>query len=152
MLGFSIPELILCFIVALIVIGPERMPEAVRTVGLWIGRFKRMINETKENIERQVGMDDIRRQLHTEEMMKTLEDMQDEIDSALYYERMGIAPPSNQSLLSADNSSTIDVEASHLTDNSVISNENYINAEADQLAVDHIARENPSSQATHLLH
>lgn len=72
-IGFS--ELIVCAIVALLVIGPERMPEAVRTVGLWIGRFKRGLRETRSEIERQMGVDDIRRQLHNEDIMRSLEDM-----------------------------------------------------------------------------
>ncbi len=86
-IGFS--EIIVCSIVALVVIGPERLPETVRTVGLWVGRIKRSLRETREDLERQVGMEDIRRQLHTEEMMRTLDNMQDEIDTALNYERMG---------------------------------------------------------------
>jgi sec-independent protein translocase protein TatB len=90
-IGFS--ELIVCAIVGLIVIGPERLPETVRTVGLWVGRLKRSLRETREELERQVGMEDVRRQLHTEEMMRTLDDMQDEIDAALNYERMGNKQP-----------------------------------------------------------
>ena len=80
-IGFS--ELIVCAIVALIVIGPERMPEAVRTVGLWIGRFKRSLRETRSEIERQMGMDDIRRQLHNEEIMRDLEQARLDMDKAL---------------------------------------------------------------------
>lgn len=80
-IGFS--ELVVCAIVALLVIGPERMPEAVRTVGLWIGRFKRGLRETRSEIERQMGMDDIRRQLHNEEVMRSLEDARRDIDSAV---------------------------------------------------------------------
>ncbi len=49
------------------------MPEAVRTVGLWIGRLKRSLRDTREEIERQMGVDDIRRQLRNEEIMQTLE-------------------------------------------------------------------------------
>ncbi len=90
-IGFS--EIIVCAVVGLVVIGPERLPETVRTVGLWVGRIKRSLRETREEIERQVGMDDVKRQLHTEEMMRTLDDMQDEIDAALNYERMGNKKP-----------------------------------------------------------
>lgn len=78
-IGFS--ELIVCAIVALVVIGPERMPEAVRTVGLWIGRFKRSLRETRSEIERQIGVDDIRRQLHNEEIMRNLEQARRDMDS-----------------------------------------------------------------------
>ena len=78
-IGFS--ELVVCAIVALVVIGPERMPEAVRTVGLWIGRFKRGLRETRSEIERQMGVDDIRRQLHNEDIMRSLEDARRDMDN-----------------------------------------------------------------------
>lgn len=80
-IGFS--ELIVCAIVALIVIGPERMPEAVRTVGLWIGRFKRSLRETRSEIERQIGVDDIRRQLHNEDIMRSLEAARRDMDDVV---------------------------------------------------------------------
>lgn len=80
-IGFS--EIIVCAVVALLVIGPERMPEAVRTVGLWIGRLKRSMRETRSEIERQIGVDDIRRQLHNEEIMESLENARKEMDRVL---------------------------------------------------------------------
>lgn len=80
-IGFS--ELIVCAIVALVVIGPERMPEAVRTVGLWIGRLKRGLRETRSEIERQMGVDDIRRQLHNEDIMRSLEDARRDMDNVV---------------------------------------------------------------------
>lgn len=87
MFGIDFSELVVCALVALVVIGPERMPEAVRTAGLWIGRFKRGLRDTREQVERQIGLEDVRRQLHTEEMMRTLNDMNEEIESALSYDR-----------------------------------------------------------------
>jgi sec-independent protein translocase protein TatB len=80
-IGFS--ELVVCALVALIVIGPERMPEAVRTIGLWVGRLKRSLRDTRAEIERQMGMDDIRRQLHNEEIMRSLEEARRELDEAV---------------------------------------------------------------------
>lgn len=80
-IGFS--EIVVCAVVALIVIGPERMPEAVRTVGLWIGRLKRSLRETRSEIERQIGVDDIRRQLHNEDIMRTLEDARRDMDNVI---------------------------------------------------------------------
>ena len=77
-IGFS--EIIVCAVVALIVIGPERMPETVRTIGLWIGRFKRSLHETRQEIERQIGVEDIRRQLHNEDIMRSLEKTRNDIN------------------------------------------------------------------------
>lgn len=80
-IGFS--ELLVCAVVALVVIGPERMPEAVRSIGLWIGRFKRSLRETRQEIERQIGVEDIRRQLHNEEIMRSLEQTRADINKEL---------------------------------------------------------------------
>lgn len=92
MFGIDFSELVVCAIVALVVVGPQRLPEAVRTGSLWIGRLKRSLRETQESIEQQIGMEEIRRQLHTEEMMRTLDSMKEEIDSALYYDRISNKP------------------------------------------------------------
>lgn len=84
-IGFS--ELVVCAIVGLVVIGPERLPETVRTVSLWVGRIKRNLRSAREEIERHVGMEEVHRQLHTEEMMRTLDQLNAEIDSALHYDK-----------------------------------------------------------------
>lgn len=60
-------------VVALVVIGPEQLPQTVRSIGLWIGRLKRSLRDTRSELERQLGADDIRRQLHNEEIMRSIE-------------------------------------------------------------------------------
>jgi len=69
-IGFS--ELLLVTIVALLVLGPERLPNALRTLGLWVGRLRRSFNAVRDEIEREIGMDDIRRQLHNEAVLDEL--------------------------------------------------------------------------------
>ncbi|MGD8175956.1 Sec-independent protein translocase protein TatB [Marinimicrobium sp. ARAG 43.8] len=76
-------ELLVIAIVGLIVIGPERLPEAARAVGLWIGRLKRSLRETRSELERQIGADDIRRQLHNEEVMRSLEATRRQVQQAV---------------------------------------------------------------------
>lgn len=66
-IGFS--ELLLVGLVALLVIGPERLPTAARMAGLWIGRLKRGFTSIKEEVEREIGADEIRRQLHNEDIL-----------------------------------------------------------------------------------
>ncbi|BFM19391.1 Sec-independent protein translocase protein TatB [Gilvimarinus japonicus] len=73
-------ELMLIAIVSLLVIGPERLPDTVRSVSLWVGRLKRSLRETRSEIERQIGADDIRRQLHNEQIMRNLEATRRELD------------------------------------------------------------------------
>lgn len=69
MFGISFGELLLIGLVALLVLGPERLPGAARTAGLWIGRLKRSFNAIKQEVEREIGADEIRRQLHNEQIM-----------------------------------------------------------------------------------
>ncbi|UFQ98136.1 Sec-independent protein translocase protein TatB [Pseudomonas wenzhouensis] len=99
-IGFS--ELLLVGLVALVVLGPERLPEAVRTAGLWIGRIKRSFNSIKAEVEREIGADEIRRQLHNERILELEREMkamkQDILDTAnlkpgSHDDKTGVEPP-----------------------------------------------------------
>lgn len=79
--GFS--ELVLTALVALIVFGPERLPQAARTAGLWIGRFRRVLADTRREVERELGADEIRRQLHNEQIMRSLNEAPEAIERTL---------------------------------------------------------------------
>ena len=74
MFNVSPTELILVAIVALIVIGPEKLPSTIRTASLWIGRFRRSFYQVKADIERELNTDEIRRQLHNESVLAEIED------------------------------------------------------------------------------
>ncbi|TBU87514.1 Sec-independent protein translocase protein TatB [Phytopseudomonas dryadis] len=69
MFGISFSELLLVGLIALLVLGPERLPGAARTAGLWIGRLKRSFHAIKSEVERELGADEIRRQLHNERIL-----------------------------------------------------------------------------------
>lgn len=71
-IGFM--ELLLISIVALLVLGPEKLPQAARTAALWIGRARRGFNKVKADIEREINADDIRRQLHNESILADLDE------------------------------------------------------------------------------
>ncbi|MEX2132425.1 MAG: Sec-independent protein translocase protein TatB [Pseudohongiellaceae bacterium] len=68
-------ELLIIFVVALLVIGPERLPGAVKTGGLWIGRFRRSFHKIKAEIEQELNADEIRRQLHNESILEEVENV-----------------------------------------------------------------------------
>jgi sec-independent protein translocase protein TatB len=76
-------ELLLVAVVALIVIGPERLPETLRTLGLWMGRLRRSFVSVKTEIEKEIGMDDIRRQLHNESVMAEMRKIEEEVKSSM---------------------------------------------------------------------
>ena len=59
--GFS--ELLMIAVVALIVLGPERLPKAARFAGLWVRRARAQWNSVKSEFEREMAGDDLRRTL-----------------------------------------------------------------------------------------
>ena len=58
-IGFS--ELIVIAIVALVVIGPERLPKVARTAGHLIGRLQRYVNDVKSDISREIQLEELKR-------------------------------------------------------------------------------------------
>ena len=91
---FSSMELVLIVLVTLLVIGPERLPETMRTLGLWIGRLSRSFTAMKVEIEQEIGMDDVRRQLHNESVMAQMKQIEDEVKNSIEPPVMQ-APPAN---------------------------------------------------------
>lgn len=60
MFDFGFSELTLIMVVALIVIGPERLPKVARTLGHLWGRAQRYVNGVKADIERDMAVDEFR--------------------------------------------------------------------------------------------
>ena len=58
-IGFS--EIVVIAVVALIVIGPERLPKAARTMGHLFGRLQRYVNDVKADINREMELDELRK-------------------------------------------------------------------------------------------
>ena len=67
-IGFS--EILIVATLTLIIMGPKRLPETVKTITLWLGRIRNFINSAKVDIENEVGIDEIKKQLHNEKIMK----------------------------------------------------------------------------------
>jgi sec-independent protein translocase protein TatB len=62
--GFS--ELILMAIVALVVLGPEKLPHAARVAGAWVGKIRRTVSNMQAEIEREVSAQEMRDRLQKE--------------------------------------------------------------------------------------
>ncbi|WP_086479523.1 Sec-independent protein translocase protein TatB [Oceanospirillum sanctuarii] len=65
-------ELIVIGILALLVLGPERLPKAARTAGMWIGRIKQGFSSIQQEVNQQLHMEEMQRQL--EENRRKLEE------------------------------------------------------------------------------
>lgn len=71
-IGFT--ELMVIAVVALVVIGPERLPKVARTLGHLFGRMQRYVNDVKADINREMALDDLRKlQASMQESAQSLE-------------------------------------------------------------------------------
>ena len=82
-------ELLVIALITLVVMGPERLPEAIKTISLWIGRLKQLLAKTRQDIENEVGMDDIRHQLHNEQVLKELGESKEQLEQSLESHKTG---------------------------------------------------------------
>ena len=76
-------ELMLIGIVALLVVGPERLPKLARTAGLWIGKGKQFIGSVKADIERELKAEELKKILDEREKLNPLHDVIEETQTAL---------------------------------------------------------------------
>jgi sec-independent protein translocase protein TatB len=88
-IGFS--ELLVIGIVALVVIGPEKLPRVARTLGHLLGRAQRYVNDVKSDINREIQLDELKKlQTQVSESARSLEaSVRQEYDAA----RSAIAAP-----------------------------------------------------------
>jgi sec-independent protein translocase protein TatB len=62
MLDFGFSEIVLTSAIALIVLGPEKLPKVARQVGNWMGRARAMARQLTDQLEREVNAEDLMRQ------------------------------------------------------------------------------------------
>jgi len=124
-------EVLLIFIIALLVLGPERLPGAVRTAGLWIGRFRRSFYKVKNEIERELNADEIRRKLHNETVLEEIEDAKSGIE--------GITKDVEKSVNSIVNSANFDPGASQASADTAKKN-----SEDESAAIDSLGKNDKS--------
>ncbi len=68
-IGFS--ELVVIGLIALIVLGPKRLPEVARAAGQWMGRLRRFVSEVKQDLDREIHSGDL------EELRKLRQELDD---------------------------------------------------------------------------
>ena len=82
MFDIGFPELLIVALVLLLVVGPERLPEVLRTVGRMVGSARRSFDTLKAELEREVGADDLRRELHNARIMEDAKRLQEDLKGA----------------------------------------------------------------------
>jgi len=87
-------ELAVIGVVALLVVGPERLPGLARTTGLWVGRARRFVSGVKADIDREIAADELKKALArqagseslyeiVEETKQTIQSVQDDVNASV---------------------------------------------------------------------
>src|SRR5262245_64618364 len=59
MFDASLPELVLVFVIALLVLGPQRLPKVAAELGKWVGRARRTAMQLRRQLEREIELAEI---------------------------------------------------------------------------------------------
>jgi len=77
MFDIGFPELLLVVLVGLVVVGPDKLPQAVKSITKSFRKVKTYLNQTLLELEKSVGMDEIRQDLHNENIIQSLKEDQE---------------------------------------------------------------------------
>jgi sec-independent protein translocase protein TatB len=80
-IGFT--ELLLVSIVGLLVLGPERLPGAIRTGSLWLRKARSSFNDIRTEIERELNVDELKKDVHNNAIMRNLKSAEQDLRSSL---------------------------------------------------------------------
>jgi len=80
MFDIGFPELLLVCILVLLVMGPERLPEVIHTFTTWRRRLSHRIAGVKQQIQDEIGLDQIRAQLHEESVLEEIKAVKIELN------------------------------------------------------------------------
>ena len=88
MFDFGFSELMLIGAIALVVLGPEKLPIVARTAGEWIGKAQRMVQQVKNDIEREAELSELKKiqeeaKSMADDLTKTVKGQADEIQDSV---------------------------------------------------------------------
>ncbi|MGF1740508.1 Sec-independent protein translocase protein TatB [Vibrio profundum] len=69
MFDFSFGEIVLVFVIGLVVLGPERLPHAIRTVAKFIATAKKMMNNVTQEVTKEINVQELNAQLRQVEKL-----------------------------------------------------------------------------------
>ena len=112
-------ELVVIAVVALVVIGPERLPKAARTLGHLMGRLQRYVNDVKSDINREIELDELRKL--QKQVQTAASDLKSSVESAALGVETGVRDVERD--LNAGITDTPDPETARLSEPAPLPNE-----------------------------
>ena len=91
-------EMLLIGVIALLVFGPEKLPAAARTAGLWVGRIRHILGKYRDEIDRELRLSELQEQMN--QTQQTVQDTMQKTQQTL-----------NQSILEEEKSAAVDEES-----------------------------------------
>ena len=76
MFDIGFPELLVILLVGLVVVGPDKLPQLIKSLTKSFRAIRSYLNQIRSQLERSVGMDEIRQDLHNEKIMESLKETQ----------------------------------------------------------------------------
>lgn len=72
-------EIVFIFIIALLVLGPEKLPRVARTAGLWLGKMRGFVSSVKADIDREIAAEELKKTLQKQTALPEMEELIDEV-------------------------------------------------------------------------
>ncbi|MFP5350721.1 MAG: Sec-independent protein translocase protein TatB [Gammaproteobacteria bacterium] len=94
--GFS--ELVLIALLALIVLGPKRLPEVARTAGRWLGRLRRFMNDVKQDLDKELHSAELTELRKLKQELDDTRRVIEESSGQLYRDISDPSPPSTPTI------------------------------------------------------
>ena len=71
-MDIGLQELFLISVMALIILGPERLPSTMKQIMIWASKIKNSFNSIKKEFENEIDLDGIQQQIHNEKILNQL--------------------------------------------------------------------------------
>lgn len=81
MFGISSSEFLIILVIALIVIGPQKLPEMIRTVGKWVGKIQHFTNSVKNELTNEFELNEIKKSIEELKQSSELQKLKEELES-----------------------------------------------------------------------
>jgi sec-independent protein translocase protein TatB len=99
MLNIGMTELLAFGIISLLVLGPDKLPEAARFVGKWYAKIKRTVSNVQNDIDRELRLSELREQMQNE--MQRIQELEQKMQAQMHELKQQSQPATEKQLQNA---------------------------------------------------
>ncbi|WP_328705678.1 Sec-independent protein translocase protein TatB [Acinetobacter terrae] len=99
MLNIGMTELLAFGIISLLVLGPDKLPEAARFVGKWYAKIKRTVSNVQNDIDRELRLSELREQMQNE--MQRIQELEQKMQAQMHELKQQSQPATEKKLQNA---------------------------------------------------